>query len=100
MKTHGKNLNDESLRTFSVEVGGILNCKPITCESIGDVNSYFLLSPMQLLTMKTKVVMPPPGSFQEDLYCRKQWKHFQHMCDELWTRWRKGVYATLQAQQK
>ena len=36
----------------------------ITCESSGDVNSYLLLSPMQLLTMKTKVVMPPPRIFQ------------------------------------
>ena len=53
----------------------------ITCESSGDVNSYFLLSPMQLLTMKTKVVMPPPGIFQkEDLYCHKQWRHVQDPC--------------------
>ena len=101
LRTHGESLNDESLRTLLVEVEGILNSRPITCESIGDVNSYLPLSPMQLLTMKTKVVMPPPGIFQkEDLYCWKQWRIVQHLCDEFWTRWRKVVYATLQAWQK
>ena len=56
---------------------------------------------MHLLTMKTKVVMPPPGIFlKEDLYCQKQWRHVQDLCDEFWSRWRKEVYATPQAQQK
>ena len=51
--------------------------------------------------MKTMMVMPPPGIFQkEDLYCRKQWRCVQHMCDEFWSRWRKEFYATLQARQK
>ena len=97
MKTHGESLNDEFLRTLLVEVEGILNSRPITCEPIGDVNRYILLNPMQLLTMKTKVVMLPPEIFQkEDLYCRKQWRHVQHLCDEFWTRWKKDVYGTLQ----
>ena len=47
------------------------------------------------------MVMPSPGIFQkEDLYCRKQWRCVQHMCDEFWSRWRKEFYATLQARQK
>ena len=47
--------------------------------------------------MKTKVAMLPPEIFQkEDLYCRKQWRRVQHLCDEFWTRWKKDVYATLQ----
>ena len=80
-----------------MEVEGILNSRPITCEPIGDVNSYILLTPMQLLPMKTKVAMLPPEIFQkEDLYCRKQWRRVQHLCDEFWTRWKKDVYATLQ----
>ena len=72
LRTHGESLNDESLRILLVEVEGILNSRPIACESIGDVNSYLPLSLMQLLIMKTKMVMPPPGIFQkENLYCRK-----------------------------
>ena len=63
LRTHGESPNDESLRTLSGEVEGILNSRSITCESIGDVNCYLLLSPMQLLTMKTKMVMPSPGIF-------------------------------------
>ena len=55
LRTHGESLNDESLRTLLVEVEGILNSRPITYESSGDVNSYLPLSPMQLLTMKAKV---------------------------------------------
>ena len=70
LRTHGESLNDESLRTLLVEVEAISNSRPITCESISDVNSYLPLSPMQLLTMKTNVVMPPPEIFQKvDLYC-------------------------------
>ena len=87
LRTHGESLNDESLRTLLAEVEGNLNSKTITCESFGDMNSYLLLSPMQLLTMKTKVVMPTPETFQkEDLYCRKQWRRARHLCDVFWTR--------------
>ena len=74
LKQHGESLNDESLRTLLVEVEGIINSRPITCDNIGDVNSIVPLNPMQLLSMKTKIVIPPPGIFQkEDMYCRKYW---------------------------
>ena len=86
LRNHGESLNNESLCTLLVEVEGIINSGPITCESIGDVNSIIPLSPMQLLTSKTRVVMPPPGTFQkEDMYCRKQWQHVQHLSNEFWT---------------
>ena len=103
LRNHGKSLRDESLRylTLLVEVEGIVNSRPITCESIGDVNSIIPLSPMQLLSSKTRVVMPPPGTFQkEDMYCRKQWRRVQHLSNKFWTRWRKEVFATLQTTQK
>ena len=71
LKQHEENLNDESLRTLPVEVEGIINSRPVTCDNIGDVNSFVPLNPMRLLSMKTKIVMPPPGIFQkEDIYCR------------------------------
>ena len=63
--THGESLDNESLRALLLEVERIFNSRPRTYEFIGDVNSYVLLSAMQLITMKTKVVMPPPGIFQE-----------------------------------
>ena len=40
LRTNEESINDESLRTWLVEAEGILNSRPITCESIGDVNSY------------------------------------------------------------
>ena len=52
------------------------------------------MCPMQLLTTKSRVVMQPPRYFQkEDINCRKQWRHV----NEFWSRWKKEVYATLQA---
>ena len=98
---HGERLNDESLRTLLVEVEGIINSRPLTVDNIGDVNSILPLSPMQLLSLKTKIVMPPPGVFQkEDMYCRKQWRRVQHVCNEIWTGWQKEVFVTLQHRQK
>ena len=63
--THGESLDNESLWALLLEVERIFNSRPRTCEFIGDVNSYVSLSAMQLLTMKTKLVMPPPGIFKE-----------------------------------
>ena len=101
LRNHGESLNDEFLHTLLVEVQGIINSQPITCESIGDVNSIIPLSPVQLLGSKTRVVMPPPGIFQkEDMYCRKQWRRVQHLSNEFWTQWRKGMFATIQTRQK
>ena len=72
LKQHGESLNDESLRTLLVEVEGIINSTLITCDNIGNVNIIAALSPMQLLSMKTNVVMTPPRIFQkEDVYCYK-----------------------------
>ena len=38
---------------------------------------------MQLLRMKIKIAMPPPGIFQkEDMYCQKYQQQVQHVCNE------------------
>ena len=34
LRNHGESLNNESLRTLLVEVEGVFNSQPITCESI------------------------------------------------------------------
>ena len=69
LKQHGESLNNESLRTLLVQVEGIINARPITYDNIGDVNSTVPLNPLQLLSMKRKIVMPPRGIFQkEDIY--------------------------------
>ena len=84
-----------------MKVEGVINSVAITCESIGDVSSIIPLNPMQLLISETRVVMPPPGTFQKgDMYRRKQWQHVQHLSNEFWTQWRKEVFAKLQTRLK
>ena len=59
------------------------------------------LSPINLLTLKSRVVMSPPGVFTApDIYCCKHWGRVQHISNEFWSRWRKEVLATLQCWQK
>ena len=74
LRNHGESLNDESLCTLLLEIEVTIITRPITCESIGDVNSITPFSPIQLLSSRTRVVMPPPGTFQkQEMYCKKQW---------------------------
>ena len=56
-------LKDESLHTLMAEVEVIVNSKPLTVETISDPQSLTPLSPSNLLTNKSRVIMPPPGSF-------------------------------------
>eukprot|EP00794_Sanderia_malayensis_P011577 gene11577-12770_t len=101
MQTHPGTLNDESLSTLMAEAEAIINSRPLTVETISEVNSLQPLSPNTLLTQKTKVVMPPPGSFSRpDQYSRKQWRRVQHLALEFWTRGRKEFLLTLQERQR
>ena len=63
LKTHGKSLDEESLLTLVTDAEGILNPGPPTTETICDPTSDLPLSPSNILTMKSKVVMPSPGNF-------------------------------------
>ena len=100
LKTHGKSLDDESLLTLMTEVEGILNSRPLTVEMINDPSSFQPLAPANILTMKSKVVMPPPGKLlRPDLY-RRRWSRVQHIANEFWSRWRKEYLQSLQERQK
>ncbi len=97
---HSVRLNDESLRTLLVEVEAIVNSRPLSTETLLD-DTVEPLCPSSLLTMKTKVVLPPPGVFQRtDVYCRKRWRAVQYLANEFWTRWRKEYLMGLQERQK
>ena len=101
LKTHGRSLNDEALSTLMAEVEAVMNSRPLTVELLSDGNSLNPISPSNLLTMKSKVVMPPPGEFgRADIYCRKRWRRVQHISDEFWNRWQKEFLVTLQQSQK
>ena len=63
LKTHGSNLTEQSLQTLVVEVEAIVNSRPLTTEVMNDATSLAPLSPINFLTMKSRVVMPLPGNF-------------------------------------
>ena len=92
LQTHGKVFDEESLLILMIETEGILNSRPLTVETISDPTSELLLSPANILTMKSKVVMPPPGKFSKpDLYCRKRWRCIQHVMNEFFAALEKRV---------
>ena len=75
LKTHGHSLNGEGLRTLAAETETIINSRSLTVESLSDVNSEIPLSPSHLLTMKSDVIMTPPGVFNRpNLYSRIRWR--------------------------
>ena len=101
LKTHGRSLNDEAVSTLMAEVEAVMNSRPLTVELLSDGNSLNPISPSNLLPMKSKVVMPPPGEFgRADIYCRKHWRRVQHISDEFWNRWQKEFLVTLQQSHK
>ena len=84
-----------------VEAEGILNSRPLTVETISDATSKLPLSLANILTIKSKVVMPPPAEFSKpDLYCQKRWIRIQHVINEFWSRWRKEFLQLLQERKK
>ena len=101
LSKHGKSLDKESLLTLEAETEGILISWPLTVKTISDPTSDLPLAPSNILTMKSKVVMPPPEDFiRPDLYCRKRWCRVQHIANEFWSRWRKEYLQSLQSHPK
>ena len=68
----GTQLDDESLRTFLCEATGIVNSRPLAVDTLADVNSLKPISPNSILTMKSSVLVPLPGNFEDDqMYTRR-----------------------------
>lgn len=101
LDNHGRQLDDESLRTLMVEAEAIVNSRPLATDDYSSIENPDVLTPNHLLTQKSQVVPPPPGIFQrEDLYSKKRWRRVQHLANEFWQRWRKGYLQSLQSRQK
>lgn len=98
--TLGKQLDDEALRTLICEVTAIVNSRPLSVENLNDPLSQ-VLTPNHLLTMKSKIILPPPGKFiKPDLYVRKRWRRIQYLANEFWFRWRREYLNNLQSREK
>ena len=63
LSQHGTQLDNESLRTNMCKIAAILNCRPLSVEHINDPSYPEPFTPNHILTMKTKVVVSPPGNF-------------------------------------
>ena len=96
----GDQLDDETLRTLFTEAENVVNSRPLTAE-FSDPDSPQPITPMQLLTLKAKVVLPPPGVFNRpDMYGRKRWKRVQFLANQFWQRWRREYLQNLQTRRK
>jgi hypothetical protein len=100
LKSHGGRVDTTTLRTLMYEVMSVVNGRPLTTENLND-KDLTVITPNTLLTMKTDVVLPPPGKFVEvDVYARKRWKQVQFLANLFWQRWRNEYLSSLQARQK
>ena len=85
----------------SHEAEAIVNCRPLAVNTINSSQYPEPLTPNHLLTMKSKVVMPPPGHLQRtDLYLNKRWPRVQYLANKFWNRWKKEFVQSLQPRQK
>ena len=101
LQENGTQLDDESFRTLMKEVQNIVNSRPLTVNTMMSSDAPEPLTPNHLLTMKVKVLMPPPGVFlREDPYSSNRWRRVEHLANEFWNRWRREFLHTLQMRQK
>lgn len=98
---HGAQLDDETLRTFLEEAEAIVNGRPLTVDHLTSQDALEPLTPNMLLTMKTKVVLPLPSTFERNyLYSKKRWRRVQYLANEFWSRWKREYLQTLQVRNK
>ena len=77
------------------------DCHPLTINDLSSPEGLELLTPNHLLTMKSSVVLPPPGSFQvADLYSKMRWRHVQYLANEFWIKRKTDFLHSLQTGQK
>lgn len=98
---HGSQLDDEALRTLMTEVENIVNSRPLSAENLADPDALAPITPNHLLTLKSQVILPPPGKFSPpDLYSRKRWRRVQFLAEQFWKRWQREYNASQTPRQK
>ena len=93
-----RELNDESLRTFLVEVEKIMNDRPITPVS-SDPKDLEALTPNHILLLRQNP-STSAGEFESLDKFKARWKHVQMLADTFWERWTREYLPTLQETQK
>ena len=101
LQEQGSQLDDEALRTLMTEVENVINSRHLTVENLSEPGFPEPITPNHLLTSKTEIVLPPPGSFERvDLHSRKRWRRVQFMANQFWFRWRRECSPLLYTRQK
>ena len=86
---------------FFSEVVALVNGRPLTLQNMADSDSPVPLIPNHLLTFKSNVVVPPPGSFnRDDVYGRKRWRRVQGLTNVFWQKWQQEYVVNLQIRLK
>ena len=93
-----RELNDESLRTFLVEVEKIMNDRPITPVS-SDPQDLEALTPNHILLMRQNPSTSAKECGKVESY-KARWKHVQSLASTFWERWIREYLPTLQETQK
>ena len=101
LEDHAQQLDDEALRTLFTEAENIVNSRPLTIDNLTDPEAPEPITPNHLLTLKAKVVLPPPGNFSRpDLYSRRRCRRIQYLSDQFWRGWQKEYCLLQQKRQK
>ena len=88
LQTRRHSLDEESLQTIMAETEAVISSLPLTVETINEGQGFKTLSPNNLLGIKSKVVMPPPGVIQRpELYCKQRCRMVQHITNDFLCRW-------------
>lgn len=96
---HKQTLDEEGLQTLFCETESIINSTPLI-KIFSDPNNLELLTPIHLLLLDTKPVLPP-GMFQpEDCYSRRRWRQVQYMAHLVWKSWSREYLSELRERQK
>lgn len=94
-------LDTTTLRTFLYETMAIINSRPLSVEHLHDPTGPEPIIPNHMLTMKSSVILPPPGQFgKEDLYLCKRRRRVQFLANEFWQRWKREYLLNMQQRQK
>lgn len=92
-------LDTTTLRKFLYEMMAIINSRPLSVEHLHDPASPEPLTPNHILTMKSAIILPPPGQFSKEDYLCKRWRRVQFLANKFWQRWEHEYLLNLQHRQ-
>ncbi|XP_067942833.1 uncharacterized protein [Watersipora subatra] len=80
-------LDSTSLRTAFYEVAAIVNNRPLGAINISN-HEETPVTPNMILTERKEPTAPPPGDFDEAIYCHARWKRVQWVAQEFLRKWK------------